>query len=198
MKRLLFILIALLLASAVFHAQENQNEMPQPPLPPPLEEVAPPAGELPPPPPEFHGEHRADGPQKFFRELQKSNPEEYQRLMKLRMENREEFMKEMSKYMPRPKRDFDKQQFQRDRECWELAKKIRECQDETEKATMTAELEKKLSDMTDDMIKDMQKRIEEMEKRLKAFQENRDDILKKRVQFYLKATPPPEPPKPQE
>lgn len=198
MKNTLFAFAAtmVLFATVFLHAQENATttnlENSQ------IEDVQ--ASPLPPPPtPELKpfaplhspgigpGAGRFPSPEmrKFFQELKKNDPKEYKRLMKLRLENREEFLREVSCKIPRPQRETERKLEELDRKCWRLSKEIRETTDEKRKEELTEELREASTETLDLLVKQTEQHIEEMNKRLQFFKEKREDILKKKLQFFL-------------
>lgn len=189
--------------AATINAQENTPAAPPPPqtasaLTPPPPPPLPPKGAI---RPDEHKPHPDDSHnngwrpsaemRKFFQDLKKNNPEEYKRLMKLRMQDREKFSREVFRSMPRPTRESEQRIEELDKKCWELAKKLQNSSDETEKAAIKEELEKASAESLDLLIQQTEQQIAELNKRLQSFQENRDKILEKKINFFLHLQPQP-------
>lgn len=161
--------------------------------------IHPPTVLMPPgPPPPWAEEHRQmfHETRKLFEELKRTNPAEYERLKNLRMTDREAFRKEIERLLPPKRREFDRRQMKLDMDCWHLAKRIQECNDEEEKSRLTKELEAKIQEMLDWTVEATKKKIDYATKQLEIIQANRDEIVRQKLNFFLTAPPPPMPPMP--
>lgn len=192
MTRTIFTILCLLgLSSGMLYPQEGPQATPEAASAPRLEQNAPKNA------PAFRGrKHFGDElfpeARPFFETLKKTNPEEYDRLMKLRQEDRKQFMREISRMLPRPHQEHDQKFFVLDKECWAIALELRDCKDATRQAELTAKLEAKITEMLDLLVEQTQRRLEETSKRLQTIQQNRDKILKQKMKFFLHAPPPPQ------
>ncbi len=124
--------------------------------------------------------------------LQKNEPEEYQRLMKLRNDNREEYFKELWKKMPERENDNRKKIAEIDRQCWELGKKYQKAATEQEKAAIKAELAPLLDQSMDLVTQDTKERLERVRKVLDNLNNNRDKIIQQRLEQFLSGKPEPQ------
>ena len=191
MTRILLTILCLLgVFCGMLSAQETPATVPAQVIPLEQKQDAPP-----PPPPGVRerghfGDEMFPEARPFFEKLKKENPKEFKRLMKLRQEDRKQFMREISRMIPRPPQEHDQKFFALDKECWNLAKELRACTDETRQAELKAQLEAKISEHTDLLVERTQRRLEETAKRLQVIQKNRDKILKQQMEFYLRAEPP--------
>ncbi len=129
-----------------------------------------------------------------FREhLEKEDPEEFKRLEELKRTDRKAFREEMSKHVPRKYRDnLEKRLVILDRDCWELVKKIQKSTSPTERDAFLEQLKEKNSEMLDLFINQTKTRLKEMTQRVQILEVNREQILEKKLDFYLNAPPPPE------
>ena len=174
--------LALLLLLSSLLAPPRLATQEVPPTPPPAaREANSLPDELPPP-------HMAPELHEFLERLKEENPEEFKRLEELRRKDRRAFREELARKLPRkPWEMMDRRQLELDRECWELARKVRECQDPQEAQRLQAQLKAKVEETVDLLVNQTRKRLEEMNKRLQAIEENRDNILEKKMDFYLHA-----------
>ena len=193
-RTLLTILCLLGLSCGLLSAQGNPQTAPEAASAPSLEPDAPKTA-----PASLHGRrHFGDElfpeARPFFETLKKTNPEEYDRLIKLRQEDRKLFMREISRMIPRPHQEHDQKFFALDKECWTIAKELRACTDAARQEELKAQLEAKISETLDLLVEQTQRRLEETTKRLQTIQQNRDKILKQKMKFFLHAPPPPQNP----
>ncbi len=174
--------LALLIGPLSLAAQEET-----PPPPPPS-----PSLEAPLPPPEFPPPFLAPDIREFLEHLKEENPQEYQRLEELRLKDRKAFREELAKILPRKHGEImDRQHLELDRQCWMLAQKIRNCQDPQETAKLQEQLKKKVGETLDLLVTQTKKRLEELNQRIQAIEENRTEIMEKKIDFYLHAPIPP-------
>ena len=183
--------LATSLIFATVHAQQEDIPSPAPanpelvdgrPMPPP----PPPGGRRP------HGGHPKGGHlpppiRHYFMQLQQEDPEEYERLLKLRMENREQFMKEISERLPRQKNPAEEKFRQLDQQCWELAEQLRATPPPENAEELQEKLNALVAESVDSMIAQTQERLEEIQNRLKQMEALRDRIVQQRLKFYLQA-----------
>ncbi len=129
-----------------------------------------------------------------FRErLEKEDPEEFKRLEELKRSDRKAFRQEMSKHIPRKYRDnLENRLITLDRECWALSRKIQKAASPTERDALMAQLSAKNSEMLELFINQTKDRLKEMTKRVEVLEVNKEEILQKKLDFYLNAPPPPE------
>ena len=204
MKTKHFVLLALLLFfSTALIAQEATSAQPEQQVQ--ETNVTPPPPPPPPPPPHMQpdgdgkaphrhqprlenpltpGWHSAREMRDFFQKLQKDNPNEYNRLMKMRIEDREKFLREVFHAMPRPMRESEQRIEELDKQCWALGKKLQTTSDEAEKAAIKEEISKAAAETLDLLIAQTEQNINEMNERLKSFRENHDKILEKKINFF--------------
>ena len=149
----------------------------------------------PPPPPEGRGpngmEHVRKGgwnPSRgnevlmIMSKIKKENPAEYERLETLRKTDIRAFVNEIRKYMPAPSENM-KKMGQLDRECFELARSIRDCKDAEEKAKLEKQLREKIREVFEIMLQDYADRLQRMTKQLEALRENEEAILEERFKM---------------
>ncbi len=129
-----------------------------------------------------------------FRErLEKEDPAEFKRLEELKRTDRKAFRQEMSKHIPRKYRDnLENRLITLDRECWALSRKIQKSASPTERDALMAQLREKNSEMLELFISQTKTRLQEMTQRVQVLEINKDEILQKKLDFYLNAPPPPE------
>ena len=114
--------------------------------------------------------------------LKKENPEEYERLENLRKTDIRAFVNEIRKHMPMPNGNM-KRMGQLDRECFELARNIVDCKDNTEKAKLEEQLRAKIKEAYDFMLQDYSERLQRMTKQLETLKENEEAILAERFKM---------------
>ena len=159
--------------------------------------------ELVPPPhpdgPRRHGKGDRMPPQvrHYFTQLEKENPAEYERLLKLRMEDRDQFMREMAKRLPRQHTPAEEKFRELDRQCWELARQLNADPPPENADELQAQLNALVAESVDSMIQQTQERLEEIQTRLTQMKHLRDRIVRQRLNFYLQHPWPPKPPEPQ-
>lgn len=123
----------------------------------------------------------------YFQKLQKENPTEYQRLLKLRVENRDQFFQEMAKIFPNRSRDLHFKLLGIEKQCWAIARQLRT----TPPPANAEELKKQLQTLTaasiDTIVENTQDRLKELQKRLELIQQKREEILVQRLNFFLNA-----------
>jgi hypothetical protein len=129
-----------------------------------------------------------------FRErLEKEDPAEFKRLEELKRTDRKAFRQEMSKHVPRKYRDnLENRLITLDRECWALSREIQKAASPTERDALMAQLREKNSEMLELFISQTKTRLQEMTQRVQVLEVNREQILQKKLDFYLNAPPPPE------
>lgn len=158
---------------------------------------------MPPPPP---GEHKLPFGQQFnvrgrihdmLENLKQNKPPEYQRLMKLRSENREEYLKELWKMMPERENDNRGKIAEIDRKCWELGEKFQKAATEQEKEAIKAELSPLLDQSMDLVVQDTKERLERVRKILDNLNNNRGKIIQQRLEQFLSGKPSPQRPEQQ-
>jgi len=152
----------------------------------------------PPMPPPAPGERKLPFGQQFnvrgrihtlLENLQKKEPEEYQRLMKLRNENREEYLKELWKKMPERENDNRKKIAEIDRKCWMLGEKFQKAATDQEKNDIKAELSVLLDQSMDLVMQDTRERLERIQKILDNLNNNRGKIIQERLEQFLSGKP---------
>ena len=158
--------------------------------------------DMPPPPPRHAGGRvqRSEPPMRkpdedrmpppvryFFKQLRQENPAEYERLLKLRVENREQFMYEISKRLPHRKNAAEEKFRQLDRQCWEIADQLRVDPAPENAEELQQQLNALVAESVDSMIAETKRRLEEIQARLKQMERLRDRIVQQRMEFYLKA-----------
>ena len=72
---------------------------------------------------------------------------------------------------------------QLDRECFELARNIVDCKDNTEKAKLEEQLRAKIKEAYDFMLQDYSERLQRMTKQLETLKENEEAILAERFKM---------------
>ena len=156
------------------------------------------APEMPPPPPPMppgprrHGKGDRMPPpvRHYFTQLKKENPAEYERLLKLRMENRDQFMKEMADRLPHKQNPTEEKFRELDQKCWELARQLNADPPPENADELRAQLNTLVAESVDSMIQQTQERLEEIQARLTQMEHLRDRIVQQRMDFYLKQCPP--------
>ena len=129
---------------------------------------------------------------RYFQKLREENPAEYERLQRLRAENREAFMAEVARLFPDPDRDFMARTRENERKCWEIVRQLRANPPPANAKELQEQLNALVNASYELLVEHSQKRIEALQKRLQEIQANRETIVKQRLQFYLNApTPPP-------
>ena len=132
----------------------------------------------------------------YFTQLKKENPAEYERLLKLRLENRDQFMKEMAKRFPRQHDPAEERFRELDRQCRELAQQLAADPEPENAEELRKKLAAMVADSVDSMIEQTEQRLEEIQARLAQMKHLRDRIVQQRLDFYLQC--PQEPERPQE
>ncbi len=152
------------------------GQAPPMPPPPPGEHTPPPFGQ------QFNVRGRIHA---LLENLQKNEPEEYQRLMKLRTENGEEYLKALWEKMPERENDNRRKLIETDRKCRELGEKFQKAQNEQEKAAIKEELSALLDQSMDLVVQDTKERLERVQKILDNLNENREKIIQQRMEQFL-------------
>ena len=150
------------------------------------------------PPPHGKGDRMPPPVRHYFSQLKKENPAEYERLLKLRMEDRDQFMKEMAKRLPRQHNPAEEKFRELDRQCWELARQLNADPPPENADELQERLNALVAESVDSMIQQTQERLEEIQARLTQMKHLRDRIVQQRLNFYLQPPQPPKPPKPQD
>lgn len=156
------------------------GQVPPMPPPPPGEHTSPPFGQ------QFNVRGRIHA---LLENLQKNEPEEYQRLMQLRTENREEYLKELWKKMPERENDNRKKITDIDRKCRELGEKFQNAATKQEKDAIKAELSALLDQSMDLVVQDTKERLERVQKILDNLNNNRGKIIQQRLEQFLSGKP---------
>ncbi|MBQ6472034.1 MAG: hypothetical protein IJJ33_08625 [Victivallales bacterium] len=135
----------------------------------------------------------------LMNKLKKENPEEFKRLDELRRTDRAQFFGAIRKYMPK-RMPFNAEVMRNEQACRELARKIHTSTEVAEKERLTKELREKLAANFDLMVENAEQRLKQMQERLTALRENRQEILEERYKSYVTAgldesLPPPPPPR---
>ena len=125
---------------------------------------------------------------RYFEKLKKENPAEYQRLLQLRRDDRRAFMAEMERLFPRQKNPMNDRLQKIEKECWELARKLKATSDPAEKEKLTAQLQKKLDESCNEMIEYTRKHVERLQKKIDYIEKNRENILEQRFKFFTETT----------
>ncbi|MBO7741650.1 MAG: hypothetical protein J6S21_03770 [Victivallales bacterium] len=184
MKKVLFLILLastmLTFGASTQCAQDGKSVMPPPPHHRHLREGDKPAPGKPGKP----GKPGMPPPvRRFFDKLQKENPAEYNRLQKLRREDRRAFMNELAKLRVF-ENDMNDSLHTIEKKCWELAAAIRNEKDPAAQSKLREDLRKTLEESCDAMVKHTRNRIEMMEKRLQYIEQNREQILDQRMKFF--------------
>ena len=132
----------------------------------------------------------------YFTQLKKENPAEYERLLKLRLENRDQFMKEMAKRFPRRHDPAEERFRELDRQCRELAQQLAADPEPENAEELREKLAAMVAESVDSMIEQTEQRLEEIQARLAQMKHLRDRIVQQRLDFYLQC--PQKPERPQE
>lgn len=132
----------------------------------------------------------------YFTQLKKENPAEYERLLKLRLENRDQFMKEMAKRFPRQHDPAEERFRELDRQCRELTQQLAADPEPENAEELREKLAAMVAESVDSMIEQTEQRLEEIQARLAQMKHLRDRIVQQRLDFYLQC--PQEPERPQE
>jgi hypothetical protein len=165
-------------------ASENKDRQPPPP-PPPMEHKAP-LGQ------QFNVRGRINA---LLENLRQNEPEEYQRLIKLRSQNREEYLKELWKKMPERENDNRQKIAETDRQCRKLGEKFQQAKTEQEKTDIKAELAALLEQSMELVLQDTKERLERVQAMLDHLNNNRERIIQQRLEQFLSGqTPAPPPP----
>lgn len=157
-------------------------------------------GQAPPPPPR---EHRIPLGQQFdvraritalLENLRQNDPEEYQRLIKLRAENREKYLQELWEKLPERENDNREKIAETDRQCRELGKKFQQAGNEEEKEAIKAQLSTLLEQSMELVINDTKERLERVQGMLDHLNTNREKIMQQRLEQFLSGQAPMPPP----
>jgi len=173
----------------VHRIQAEENEMAQPE--PARDEQMPPEQPPPPPPPGERNHPFAPQPNvrarvhALLEQLRKNEPGEYERLLRLRSENRQEYMKELWEKMPERKNDQRKKITEIDRCCRKLGDKFNKATSEEEKNAAKTELSTLLEQSLELVIQDTRERLEHVQKILDNLNENREKIIQQRLNDFL-------------
>ncbi len=158
-------------------------------LPPPPQEVcrdgfdvAPPGGRMP------------QYLRRYFEHLKQENPDEFKRLMELRVTNQEEFLKEIKKAIPPRDHEMRRRRFDLDRKCFQLSVQLREATDEAEKKRLSAELDAAIDESLALVLKQAEAQMVELQKFIDQLKNDREKLRQERRKFFLEARPPKGPP----
>jgi len=121
--------------------------------------------------------------------LKKNNPNEYERLMKLRDTDREKFAKEVWQHSPEYSETREKIAAL-DNQCWELAKHYKDAITEAEKTDLKSQLRPLIDQSMELVIKDTQERLEKLQKQLDEMEKDQAKVKEKRLEYFLTNEPP--------
>lgn len=128
--------------------------------------------------------------------LKNTDPQEYNRLSKLQRENREKFFEELKKKFP-PRDNAKRHRIMEiERECWQLAGKIRQATPEARDA-LQEQLKKLIAESLELVIADTRERLQRVQGQLQDLEQKKNDISRQRLELYL-STPAAEQPAPAE
>ncbi len=122
--------------------------------------------------------------------LKKNNPAEYERLMKLREKDREQFTKEIWQHSPEYS-ETRKKIAVLDNQCWELAEQYKNAITEAEKAKLKAQLQPLIDQTMELVITDTQERLEKLQKQLLEMEKDQAKVKEKRLEYFLTNERPP-------
>lgn len=123
----------------------------------------------------------------YFEKLRQEDPKEFERLLKLRVSNRKEFLGEMKSRISDPNREFNGKLGALDRQCWEVAAKLRAVPPPENAAELEQELDALIAQSMEQVLAHTQARLNQLQKRLQLIQENREKIQKERRAFFMTA-----------
>lgn len=126
----------------------------------------------------------------MLEDLRENEPEEYQRLMKLREENREKYLQELRQRMPEREDGRGRKITETDRQCWKLGEKFRQATSEQEKESIKAELSALLEQSMQLVIQDSKERLERIQAMLDHLNNNREKIIEQRFEQFLSGEKP--------
>ncbi|MDD3695705.1 MAG: hypothetical protein PHG44_07035 [Lentisphaeria bacterium] len=116
--------------------------------------------------------------------LQANEPEEFERLQKLKAEDREKYFHELWKKMPERENKKRDEVSRIEKQCHELAEKYR-LAPEAEKAAIELELGKMLERSMQLVIEDTEERLRGVQSALEHLNANKDKIILERLQKFL-------------
>ncbi|NLZ64217.1 MAG: hypothetical protein GX902_10460 [Lentisphaerae bacterium] len=127
--------------------------------------------------------------------LEKNNPSEYERLMKIRNSDREKFAKEIWQHSPEHNETRQKIA-ELDKQCWDLAEQYKLTGTDSDKDKIKAKLQSLIDESTQLVIKDTQERLEKLQSQLQEMEKDQDKVKERRLEFFLTNDRPSRPSRP--
>ncbi len=127
---------------------------------------------------------------RYFERLRQENPAEFKRLMELRVNNQEEFLKEIKKAIPASDYEQKHRRFEADRKCFQLAARLREATDEAKKKRLSAELDAAIDESLALALGQAEAQAAEIQKFIEQLKNERERLHQDRRKFFLEAKPP--------
>ncbi len=122
--------------------------------------------------------------QKIMQHLEKNNPEEYERLMQLRQNDREKFTKEIWQHSPEYS-ETRKQIAELDKRCWDLAEQYKADNREAERSKIKSQLQALIDESLQLVIKDTKERLEKLQNHLQEMEQEQAKVKEKRLEYFL-------------
>lgn len=108
--------------------------------------------------------------------------------MKLRMENRQKFMEELGKLVRQRCEQngptIRQQMAELDKKCWKLAQALNKTDSEEEKAEIKRQLEETIRQSMDLFVENTNQRITQLQQQIQNIEENKEELVKKRMEFF--------------
>ncbi|NMA42031.1 MAG: hypothetical protein GX946_01470 [Oligosphaeraceae bacterium] len=121
----------------------------------------------------------------LMEDLQANDPKEYERLQKLKRQDRELYFQELWKKMPERENKKRDEINRIEKQCHELAERHRQAP-ESEKKSIKKELNTKLERSMQLVIEDTEERLRSVESALEHLNANREKIINERLQKFLR------------
>lgn len=167
--------ILMLLLCGLLLPLQAQPRRPQPP-PPPAQGG--PAGER------NEAERGAMRLRMLLENLKTTDPQEFKRLSQLQRDNREKFFEELKKKFP-PRDNAKRHRIMEiERECWQLAGKIRQAPPEAQ-ADLQQQLKKLIAESLELVIGDTRERLQRVQSQLQDLEQKKEEISRQRLELYI-------------
>ena len=114
--------------------------------------------------------------------------------MELRVNNQEEFLKELKKAIQSHDHETRNRRFKLDRKCFQLAAQLREATDEADRKRLSAELDAAIDESLTLVLTQAEAQLAEIQKYIDQLKNDRERLRQERRKFFLEARPPKGPP----
>ncbi|NLF94741.1 MAG: hypothetical protein GX564_12720 [Oligosphaeraceae bacterium] len=122
--------------------------------------------------------------QRIMKHLEKNNPAEYERLLKMRSSDRDKFAKEVWQHSPEYS-ETRRKIAELDKQCWDLAGQYKKAITDADKDKIKAQLQPLIDESMQLVIKDTRERLEKLQTQLQEMEKDQDKVKEKRLEFFL-------------